>query len=631
MKRKFTLLFLAVGTIFTAKSQLVLSEDFNDPFTPGAGTNEWVIVDNTVPGAGGSWAQGNQTGGNGTVTAFNGSTDDFYMADFTAVNGSVGDISAFLITPTVTIYNGAEIKFATRTMQFSGAALYPDRMQVLMSQSGSSVIPTGTASVGSFTDILLDINPNLTQGTSSVVSNGTVNGYPQSWVVYTIPITNVTGTVTGRFAFRYFVKNGGAGGGNSRLVALDAVRYTLPCGPTVQSYTTCAGFPTILNAINGTGVTTYSWDTGATTSSVSVIPGATTVYSLFPSIGGSVSCGNAVTATVTISNQLSVLVSSNQTLVCAGTPVVLTATSPATSYSWTTGGTTSLITVTPTITTTYSVGAMIGAIPNVCVGGNTITVQVNPSPTISATTANTLVCTTGATATTNFTATGTATLFGWFNASSGAILGTGQTFAVPVPTINGATGFTVGLIGFDANDCSATIFYPLTLALKPTFTTAVNKSPTCIGNSVEFSAVGADNYTWTAPGGTLTGNGDTFSIITGTTTGNRTYTVVGDNADGCTTSKGVVLNVTACTSIEKVDGDNALTNVFPNPFSNQLTLSGISGKVMVFNAIGQKVLNLQVSGNDETIDTSSLPKGAYILKAYDANGLNNKTIKLIKN
>ncbi len=630
MKRKITCLLFAVGTIYTANSQVILSEDFNDPFTPGVGTNEWVVINNSSPAGAVSWEQGNQTGGNGTLTAYNGSTDDFFMADFLAVSGTVGDISAFLITPTLSIYNGAELKFATRTMVFSGAALYPDRMQVLMSQTGSSVIPTGTASVGTFTDVLLDINPNLTPGTTSVVSNGTVNGYPQSWVVYTIPITNVTGTVTGRFAFRYFVQNGGSAGGNSRLIGLDAVRFTLPCGPTVQSFTTCAGVTTTLNAINGTGATTYSWNTGATTNTIAVTPTVTTVYTLTPSIGGSVTCP-AVQTTLTIGGQLSMLVSSSASTVCAGTSVVLTATSSAATYSWSNGttqvgGTGSVITVTPSTNTTYSVQGLSGA----CSGGSSINITVNPSPTVSAATANTLICTTGATTAVTFSAIGNGTNYAFFDLG-GTYGTTSSTLSIPISTINATTNFTMGVVGISADGClSSNFLLPYTVALKPVLTTTVTKSPSCINTVVQLYAEGADSYTWTGPGG-ITDNGDNLSFPTGTVTGNKTFTVIGINSEGCTTSKTMLVNVNPCLGIEKLEGDNSASHIFPNPFANQLTISGLIGKVVVYNTLGQAVMNVEVNGNDEIMNTAELPKGAYILKVYDSAGMNTKTIKLVKN
>lgn len=639
MKRKFTLLFSALITAFSVNSQVLLLEDFNDPFTPGASTPgtpgyDWVVINNSSPTGNVSWDQGNQTGGNGTLTAYNGSTDDFFMADFMSIPfGQSGGISAFLITPTLTIYNGAELKFATRTLN-QPSTLFPDRMQVLMSTTGNTASVAGnTTNVGSFTNTLLTINPNLSTSTSGAVVNGSVvNGYPQVWTVYTLPITGVTGTVTGRFAFRYYVNNGGSTGANSRLVAVDAVRYTLPCGPTIQSYTTCANANTTLTALNGVAVTTYSWNTGATTNTVVVNPNTTTIYTLFPSINGTLSCGTSQTATVTVSNQLSMLVSASETTVCAGDPVILTATSSAQTFSWVNGstsvGTSSMITINPTVSATYSVGGLSGTLPNFCVGGNTIAITVNPNPTITAGTANTLICTTGASVAVNFTATG-ALGYNWFD-DDGIFTGTStsQPFAAPIPTINAPTNFSVYVEGIDANGCFDFIAVPYSVAMKPTITATVSKSPTCINTTVEIVAEGADTYTWTGP---ISGSSDAISFATGTVTGNRTFTIVGTNTDGCKNTKLISVNVNPCTGIEKVEGDNSASYIFPNPFANQLNVSGLSGRVVISNSLGQAVVTKDVDGSDASIDTSVLPRGAYILSAYDKNGLNIKTIKVVKN
>jgi hypothetical protein len=66
--------------------------------------------------------------------------------------------------------------------------------------------------------------------------------------------------------------------------------------------------------------------------------------------------------------------------VCSGISVTLTA-SGATSYTWSTGATSANITVTPTITTSYTVT---GA--NACINTGTTSIKVNPSPTLTVST-----------------------------------------------------------------------------------------------------------------------------------------------------------------------------------------------------------------------------------------------------
>ncbi|MBK6985187.1 MAG: hypothetical protein IPH32_10725 [Bacteroidetes bacterium] len=144
---------------------------------------------------------------------------------------------------------------------------------------------------------------------------------------------------------------------------------------SVSNQTTCAG--TAVNLI-ATGATSYSWNIGATTSSISVSPTSNTTYSVTGTVG---SCSN--TKTVSVSVSASPTVAANSVSVCAGNAVNVTA-SGAASYSWNTGATTASISVTPTSTTVYTVtGTTTG-----CTNTKTVTVTVNalPNTSVSSTT-----------------------------------------------------------------------------------------------------------------------------------------------------------------------------------------------------------------------------------------------------
>ena len=618
MKRKITLLLLAAASVVTMNAQVTLSEDFTSPFNPS--TNDWVIINNSVPQGTVSWTQGNQTGGNGTLTAYNGSTDDFYMADFLSVPlGQSGGISAFLITPTVNIYNGAVLQFATTT--FSNSTIFPDRLQVLMSQTGNTVIPSGVTQVGSFGATLLDINPNLTTSTSSVVSNGVVNGYPQAWTVYSVQVSGVTGTVTGRFAFRYFVTNGGSTGANSRLVAIDAVKYSLPCGPTVQSYTVCSGASTTLTAIGGLSSTTYSWSTSSTNSNIVVAPVATTIYTLYPS-SGTVSCGNSVTATVSIGSQLSMNVSASASTICSGDVTTLTAVSAAGSYSWTIGltpiGSGAVITVTPNTTTTYSVGGVNGSS---CYGFSGITINVNPSPTITAAATPSMACVGG-----SVTISGS-------GAATYTILG-GNTNPLTIPTGTDTGGFFTFVEGSAANGCSDLALVQFTVNDNPTVTAVSSITGTvCTNTTITLTGSGADTFTWS---GAATSTDNPLSFPTGSVAGVKHFTVTGTDATtGCKAKAVVNQNVVVCNTNTNTAGIGTIngyeeTSIFPNPFTNEIKINVLDGNVVIFNALGQAVINVTVHSS-ETINTAELAKGVYLVKAYNANGELVKSTKLIKN
>lgn len=154
-----------------------------------------------------SWFQGNEA----VFTARAGSPNSYAGVNYNSTTG-VGTISNWLLTPVLNLNNGDRLRFWTRT---STGTQWPDRLQVRMSLSGSSTNVGSTAtSVGSFTTLLLDINPTYA-----------VNGYPQVWTQYTVLITGVPTPTDGRLAFRYFVENGGPDGTNSNYIGIDSFAF----------------------------------------------------------------------------------------------------------------------------------------------------------------------------------------------------------------------------------------------------------------------------------------------------------------------------------------------------------------------------------------------------------------------
>jgi len=71
--------------------------------------------------------------------------------------------------------------------------------------------------------------------------------------------------------------------------------------------------------------------------------------------------------------------------------------------------------------------------------------------------------------------------------------------------------------------------------------------------------------------------------------------------------------------------------VYPNPFKNNIVIEGGQDlrRVTVINIIGQVVLDLNLSDESTTLDTSLLPDGVYMFTFTTANGekLSRKVIK----
>jgi hypothetical protein len=611
MKRKITLISALALAVFTANAQTVLNEGFTAPFTPAAAG--WVTQNLSAPTQTNNWFQGNPA----SFLANSGAPSDYYATNFQAGgNGNiVAGISNWLITPTVSIYNGAILTFATRKVTNTAA---PDRLQVRFSTAGatSTIVAGGTPSlsVGTYTNLLLDINPLYSTATTSAVVSGSVNGYPNVWSVYSLTITGVTGITTGRFAFRYFVDNGGLAGANSDFIGIDDVNYKLPCGATVPSYTTCAGSTAILNATGGLPATTYTWNTGANTTSISTTPPVTTVYTLTTGYPGG-TCPTAQTSTVTIGTSISVNISASSNTVCSNNSLTLTANSSATTFSWNTGATSPVIVVTPATNTTYSVGVASG----LCFGGNTIAIVVNPNPVISFAISNTVLCAPISSSIT-VTASG-ANSYTW--ASPPAATNTG-TVSVTTPTVAG--NYVISVAG-SVGGCVSTLTAPLVVNTVPTLTLTSSSATACPTSS-------SITLTGSPAGGVYSGTGVTGNAFNPAVAGAGSFGPVysyTNTATGCSNTKSVSIVVSPCTGIESNViglGLNAI-NVYPNPFTNEITISGVNGSLEVINALGQVVLSYSVS-ELQTINTTNLAKGIYFLKVKNADDTTSKLLKVIK-
>jgi len=592
MKRKITLLLCAAVGALSMNAQVLFSENFTATFTPSSAgwamTNLSSPVNSTVS----PWFQGN---GTGVFPAFNGAANDYFASNYQMIAaGQAGTISSWLITPTLSLFNGAVIQFASRTT--TSSTIYPDRLQLNMSTAGTSTNVGATAtSVGDFSTTLVDINPSLT-----------TTGYPTVWTIYSATLTGITGTVTGRFGFRYFVTNGGPNGANSDYIGIDAVQYSSPCtAPSVNisasSSGICSGNSTTLTA---SGATNYTWSAGSqTATSISVSPATSTTYTLFGETAG---CVGTTTAAITVTATPVLSISSVTT--CAGTSTTLQPTGAAASYSWNTGATTQAIVVAPTSNTTYTVTGTNGT----CSGSATVSVSMGSNLSVNVSASSSSVCS-GNSAT--LTASG-ATTYSW---------NTGATTAVIVVTPSANATYSVGGV---TGTCFGGNTVAITVAASPTVTASSSASIACTSSTVALTGSGATSYTWAL--GTQTATFNPISLNTGTATGVITLTLTGANANGCKASTVLSQTITNCTGIDAVEANASKVSAYPNPFTSELTISGVTGSVKIFNTLGQLVATSAVNEN-ETINTSGLAKGVYIVKAFDTEGKEVKTIRVIKN
>ena len=155
---------------------------------------------------------------------------------------------------------------------------------------------------------------------------------------------------------------------------------------TASSTVICSGGSATMTA---TGANSYNWSPGGqTTNTVSVSPTNTTNYTIMGT--GLNGCSNSLNQTIVV-NSLPAVSISGANNICKGSTTSLFA-SGATSYTWNSGANTSSISVSPTLTTSYSIT---GEDANGCVNTATTSVNIVAAKNISGVITNTAGATSG--------------------------------------------------------------------------------------------------------------------------------------------------------------------------------------------------------------------------------------------
>jgi gliding motility-associated-like protein len=334
-------------------------------------------------------------------------------------------------------------------------------------------------------------NPGGLSGSSVIVS-------PLSTTTYTVTGTSVNGC-TGTAMITVSVNNN------------PTVSITAGTNPI------CPGSSTTLTA---NGATTYVWSGGLGTGNpITVSPASTTTYTV---TGTSSGCTGTAAITVNVNANLTVSIAASANPICAGSSATLTA-NGATIYAWSGGlGTANPITVTPALTTTYTVtGTTTG-----CTGTAAIMVTVNPNPVVTPVATPSAICN-GSSSSLNVTSNIAGTTYDWM---PGSLSGTPVSVSPGTSTTYTVTGTAAGCTG------SATVL--VTVNPNPVVTPTATPATICDGSSTSLSvtsAVAGTTFSW-MPGSL---SGTPVSVSPGTST---TYTVTG-TAAGCTGSATVMVTV----------------------------------------------------------------------------------------
>ena len=299
------------------------------------------------------------------------------------------------------------------------------------------------------------------------------------------------------------------------------------------------------------------------------------------------------------------------TAITKGRSVTLAA-SGGTAFLWNTGATTASITVSPTMTTTYSVRVSdsIG-----CSASDDVTVRVTGS-TLSATAAAApaSICAGISTQLRAAAAGGTANAtFSWRSVPAG-FTSTEQNPAV-APTVS--TVYTVTVA--DGAD-SATASVSVTVLELPAAATITQNQRTLTSSP-------ASGYQWWLDGGEIPGaTSQSYSPLK-----NGAYQVRITGQNGCFSNLSAVFNYQEPSAAQE-RGLSEQFSCYPNPTDGTITLAGsivATGKysVTVFDALGRNVFN---ADSTPLLRLAGLPNGCYYLEIRDDHGTTGRLITLYR-
>lgn len=587
-------------------------------YTSVNSTNKWSRV-TTASGFGTSTACAQMDNYSGT-TSIAGQKDDMFTPSYNCTsanstlklkfdvayaqyNTSVDSLNVFISTDCGTtwtkIYNKGGAGLATAPATTS--AFTPTSSQwrkdsvSLSSYAGQSNVTFKFESVSGWgNNLYLDnINLNYTSSVATPVASFSISPAPAcagqsvsltdnstnsptswSWTMTggspsssTVQNPTVTYSVAGTYSISLIATN--SSGSSTALTKTVTINALPTVTITSSPQSICNGQSAVLTA---GGASTYTWSTGANTTTISVTPTVTTTYTVTGK--SSAGCTQAVSSTLTV-NPLPTVTASSAS-VCAGSSATLTA-SGASTYTWSTGATTTTVAVTPTATAVYTVTGTSAA---GCSKAAQTTVTVNALPTVAANSAS--VCA-GSAAT--LTASGAST-YAW---STGAT----STSTTVAPTSTAVYTVT----GTNTAGCSKATTATVTVNAIPTVT--ANSATVCAGQNATIIASGASTYSWST--------GSTGSSITVTPTSTAIYTVTGTNASGC--SKSITSTVT----------------VVANPTITVNSGSICAGQTATLTAGGATSYTWSTGATATSITVSPTSTTSYTVTGINSTGCTNYT------
>ncbi len=586
-----------------------------------------------------------------------------------ATNTAVSDVTVN-ITPTISVNSGSICSNNSFTMSPNGASTYTysGGSAIVSPMVNTSYTVTGTSAQGCIasntvvSDVTVHITPTVAINSGSICFGNSItltpSVNPSGTVTYTITGGNYT--VSPATTTLYSLQATSALGCISANTAVANVTVVALPVVSAASGTICEGL-VFTPTVNGANTYTYSAPTPLT-------PSVNTIYSVIGrnTLTGCIS--NPPTNFTVVVNPRPSIVINGSTSICLGSATTLTA-SGASSYTWSTGNG-STITLSPSVTTNYSV---YGTSAAGCSSLSVVNISVLPSPTITVTGGG--ICTGGSftltpngalnytylpngpivnpTATTIYTINGEdangctmltpiTTTITVGNTLTMSI--TGNTFVCIGSTVNltanGATTYSWNTGSVQNNisitpsvnttytaygssgTCSSVAVVEVTVNPLPNIVTATSSSLICKGQSATITASGATNYTWFP-------QVQTTSVIIVNPSQSIVYTVTATDDNGCSNITTIAQNVEDCVGIQQNVISNLAINIFPNPNSGLFFIDSPQMlNAYVYNNLGELILEQKINIGTNQINLEGKANGLYFVRITD--GKTDKMVRIIK-
>jgi hypothetical protein len=445
-------------------------------------------------------------------------------------------------------------------------------------------------------------------GMSSLIRESSGLSYP-----YTLPgvLSMTSGYTSGASqTYYYYLYNWqiitGCEGARVPVTAVVNAGASVDLGSDVAI---CPGASTTLDATVPVAGATYSWNTNASTPTISVsTPG---IYSVIVNAAGCTSYDTIeVTTAPSPTQDLTDTVG-----ICAGNSATLDAGNAGSTFDWTTGATTQTIT-----TNTAGWHKVTITNGNNCTAEDSTFVVINQLPIVDLGN-DTAICPNA-----NY-------VLDAGNAGAAFLWSTGESTQTIIPTQDG----TYSVVVTDENGCEGTdevMVAQFDAALVDGFN-FTQQFDIQLGQ-VAFAAINpqfVDEYLWDFGDGSTSTQANPTHVYQAS--GNYTVQLTVTNDCGSNDTS-ITIAVDLPTGVKAVNGDNLLIDVFPVPAKDALQVAthALNNKleyISIVNALGQQV---QFEGNinqaSTTIYLNKLSNGNYYLKIKTKQGETIKKFSILK-